>query len=372
MGQATRWIVALIAIGGGAAVGLGFAGPVIDTITGGGEAVSEERAPEAAPMAVAMQAVEERTFADRFQAVGTTEALRSVDIRPLSAGLVTEFDIPSGERVEAGFGLVQLDDRAERAALTQAEARLGEARSALERAQQLAAQDVATDASLESTQAAVQLAEGEFDAARNAVDDRLIRTPFAGTLGIHEIDLGQRLETTDVVVTLDDLSAVEITFNLPEALLSRVRPGLQITARGADGQAVEGAVETVGTRIDEAGRFFAVRGRFENIEEAGLATGMFMTVELVLEERRGPGVPETAIVSEGDRSVVFVAVDGKASEREVEIGLIDAEFVEVREGLEVGETIVTSGLQSLEDGDPVTAEADADEGTPVAEAEPVG
>lgn len=350
--------LAAIGIGGGAALTLG--GPLLDRVAGsqedgGGETDTEDAAPLRSATA------EEREVVDRFPAVGTTRAVRSVELTPRAAGVVTGLDIPSGMRVEAGYGLVQLDDRAERAVLRQVEARLADARSAVDRARRLAERDVTADVTLDTAEASLALVEAELDAARVAVEDRRIVAPFAGTIGLSDIELGQRLETTDIVVSLDDLSEAEIVFTLPETLYGRVRNGQPLRATAGTGdRTFEGKVEIVGTRIDPVARFFEVRGRFPN-EDGALATGMFLNVELALESRRSVTVPEIAVVNRGTEAFVFVAQDGIAAERPVQVGLYVDGAVEIVEGLEAGEIVLTSGLQSVRDEDPVALVEEAGE-----------
>lgn len=343
-------VLVAVGIGGGAALTLG--GPLLDRL-GGSVQEEEDGETGAEPTKLRSAEAREAEVVDRFPAVGTTRAVRSVELTPRAAGVVADLDIPSGTRVAAGYGLVQLDDRAERAVLRQVEARLGDARSAVERARRLAERDVTADVTLETAEATLALVEAELDAARVAVEDRVIVAPFEGTLGISDIELGQRLETTDVVASLDDLSAVEIVFTVPEMLFGSVERGQSIRATGAGGdRSFEGEVEIVGTRIDPVARFFEVRGRFPN-DDGALATGMFMNVELALEERRSVTVPEVAVVNVGTQVFVFVAEDGVAREREVRVGLHVDGDVEILEGVEAGEIVLTSGLQSLRDGDSV-------------------
>lgn len=352
--------VLAVALGIGAA--LGFGGPMIDRIMGA-DTEDDDGGPEAQIVRTAL--VEETEIVEQFSAVGNTRAIRSVDILARTAGVVTSFDIPGGERVEAGYSLVQLDDRAERAALRQVEARLGDAQATATRTRELSDRNVAADASLDTALADLDLALAEVDAARIEVDDRQITAPFAGTVGLTDIEIGQRLEPTDVITTLDDLSQVEIVFNLPESLFQQVEAGQMLQATGAGSDDVfTGELSIVGTRIDQAARFFEVRGVFDN-PEGRLTTGMLMNVDLTLETRNSVAVPELAIVNIGDEAIVFVPEDGQARERPVRTGLLQDGAVEILEGLEAGETVITTGLQAIEDGDPVTLEEEApEEGAP--------
>lgn len=342
--------IAAVALGIGAA--LGFGGPLIDRLRAEEEGAPRERPAQSVQIATAA----ETEIFDTFSAVANTRAIRSVEIFALGGGIVTALDIPTGTRVEAGYPLLQLDDRAERAALRQVEARLGEAEATAARTRELSERNVAADASVETAEAALALVEAELEAARLAVEDRRVAAPFAGTLGLTDIQVGQRIETTDVITTIDDLSQIEVIFNLPEYLFPQVAVGQPLRAVAAGGaQVFEGEVAQVGTRIDPAARFFELRGRFDN-PDGTLTTGMLVNVDLTLETRVAVAVPEIAIVNIGPDTVVFVLENGEAREVAVETGLLQEGLVEVRDGLTPGAQVIVSGLQSVEDGDPVEVE----------------
>ncbi len=189
--------------------------------------------------------------------------------------------------------------------------------------------------------------------------------PFSGTTGLVEIDIGQRVGTDTVVTSLDDLSSVEVTFSVPEIFFPQVERGLSVLARSRafGDRTFEGQVSEIDARISERSRAFRVRATIPNADRA-LRTGMFMSIELVLEERDAITVPEEAVISEGDRSYVFtVSDDDTVKKREVSTGIWRDGRVEVLNGIDDGASIVTSGLQGLADGAAVrfkeAADADA-------------
>ncbi|KQT88173.1 efflux RND transporter periplasmic adaptor subunit [Aurantimonas sp. Leaf443] len=285
------------------------------------------------------------------EAIGSTKAIQSIDVQPMADGRVVAVNIEEGSDVRAGTVLVQLDDRAERAALKEADASLAEVRSAYQRSLSLAERNVQSDAALESTRAQVLRAEAVREQAANAVADRQAIAAFDGRVGLSEVDVGQRVTTASILTTLDDLSRIEVTFSLPEAYLAQVRPGQVVVARSDafPDRPFEGKVETIDTRVDAASRAFAVRATIPNADRS-LVTGMFLQIALVIEERQSVTVPEVAVVNEGDRTHVFAATADKAERREVRIGLRRDGRVEILEGLDEGVPVVVSGLQGVEDG----------------------
>lgn len=354
-------IGAALVIGAGAG-GLYGSGFLLDRF--GPKEPERQRGPQVARVETAPAAV--RPVRRTAEAVGSTEAVQSIDVQPMSAGRVVSVNIREGAEVEAGDVLVQLDDRAEQAALREADATLAEVRSNGERARLLAQQNVQSSAALEAVEALILRAEAVRAQALNAVEDRQVVAAFAGRIGLADVDIGQMVTTTSVLTALDDLQSVDVTFSLPESYLAEVRVGqaIEATSSAYPDRQFAGTVSAIGTRIDALSRSFAVRASIPN-EDRSLATGMFMGVAIVLEERQSIGVPEVAVINEGEKAYVFVADGETARRRDVETGLRQGESVEVLGGLDENQLVIVSGIQSLSDGerieianaDPTPAEA---------------
>lgn len=298
----------------------------------------------------------------RVEAVGSTNALRAVDIVPLASGRIVELTFEPGQRVEAGAVLARLDDDIQRANLAEAEAGLTEARQALERGRTLRQRNTVAEASVETLIAREATAQAALDRARRQLTDREIAAPFEGIVGLKRVEVGGRVEDGTVITTLDDLSEVELEFALPETLYGQVRHGLTVFATSAafSGRDFEGRVSNIDSRIDRTSRAFRVRARLPNPDLA-LPAGMFMLLSVVIDEREAVKVPEEAIVAEGDRTFVFVAENGRAVRRDVRLGQREVGSVEIVEGVSEGERVVTQGTMRLRDGAPIHAVGEAAE-----------
>lgn len=308
-------------------------------------------------VAVRTDLARQTDFADRIRAVGTTRALRSVEIFPMASGRVEEVVFAAGQHVEAGDLLLRLDDGAERAALDSARATLAEASAALDRARRLVNSNVASDASQEATRAMMLRAEAEVAQAEVALAHRIVRAPFAGIVGRTDLEVGSRAESATPIVWLDDLSEVEIAFTVPERHRAsmRVDQPAQAATDAFPGRVFEGRVSEIATRVEEATRSVTVRARLPNDDEA-LVTGMFMNVTLFLNERSAPAVPEAALSVEGLHAFVHVVADGAVERREVRTGASADGRVEIAEGLSAGEAVAVSNLHRLSDGAAVEVE----------------
>lgn len=309
------------------------------------------------------------TFREMVEAVGTTRAKQSIDLVPLAAGRVERITFQGGEHVDAGQLLVQIDDRSQKVMLKEAEASLVEARSAFERIQDLRERKVSSEAALEQARAAFLRAEAIRDRAQHELADRAVKAPFAGTIGLRKVEEGSRIDTGTVITSLDDLAEVEVEFSVPELYFPRVSLNQPVAVRSDafPDRTFEGRITAIDSRVSASSRAFKVRATIPN-RDMTLRTGMFVGLELVLDERRAPAVPEEAIVSEGDKTFIYSVADGRAQRVAVKLGLRNGGLVEVREGLDAARSVIVSGLQNLEDGMAVKAtktqgEAKPKEGT---------
>lgn len=312
--------------------------------------------PAAAP-AVPVELAEVRTgtVETHVEAVGTLRARQSIRVVANASGRVAEILFEPGRRVAEGDVLVRLDRAIEQAALAEARATLENARSQYERGRQLAANRTVSEARLDELAAAYAEAQARVAAAEQRLREREIRAPFAGVVGLREVDLGARVTDETVITTLDDLSAVELDFSVPEVFFERIRRGqpVQATAAAFSGRVFEGKVTAIDTRIDPVARAFRVRAEFPN-PDAALPPGLFMVARVTLETRPDALlVPEQAVILEGRSSYVFRVRDGVAERIEVRLGQRRVGEVEVLEGLAAGDRVVVGGLQRLRDGVPV-------------------
>lgn len=306
------------------------------------------------PVPVETARAEPRILEQSVEAVGTTRAAQSVEIVPETDGRVVALDLAPGRRVEAGAVLVRLDDTIERADLAEAEARLDEQQKELQRMQQLRRTNAVAQATLEETTARLAEAEAQLDRARQRLANRTITAPFAGIVGLSEIDLGARVSEGDAITRLDDLTEVEIEFALPETLFARIRKGLPVTAQSAayPGRTFEGEITAMDTRIDPVSRAFRTRAVLPNPDSL-LPAGMFMSLRLTLSRSQSLTVPEEAIVFQAAETYVFVVRDGTVVRVPVETGQRRDGLVAIEKGLDRGEEVVVRGLQRVRDGSQV-------------------
>jgi membrane fusion protein (multidrug efflux system) len=309
------------------------------------------------------------TMEETVRGIGTLRAAETVEIKPETDGLIAAIHVEEGARVERKQLLVSIDDQklrhelaAGRAALKAARVRLADAERLFRRMQDLVERGAANQDELDDTETAYLAAQAEFarqeaqvDLIQARLDDTRLVAPFAGIISERTVDVGDFVKAGDYLATLYRISQMEIAFTLPERFIGRVQPGQTVAvsvAAYAD-RAFAGKVYFVSPQVDESTRDFLVKATLEN-PEGLLKPGTFgsASVTVAVHEQR-PVIPEEALVATREGYIAFAVEEQVARRREVTIGLREAGVVEVRAGLEAGETVVRAGQMSLSDGTPV-------------------
>ncbi len=297
-----------------------------------------------------------------YELVGTGRALRSVMLRSKGAGLVASAWFSAGAEFATGDLLMQLDDHDQRNALALADARLAEAQRVLERQEKLIATGASTSARVDEARTAAEIATLEAEAARRALDDRTMRAPFDGVTGLAQVDAGDRVESDAPIASFDDNSAVLVEFELPESLLSRISPGLGVSASTPawPERRFIGEVSAIDTRVDPASRTARVRILLPN-DQGLLRPGGSFTVRLELPGETYPTVPELALQFSRGGLRVWRIIGDEVEPVDLRMVRRRAESVLVEGGLAPGDTIVIEGTQRLSAGRKVRIVARADQ-----------
>ena len=300
-------------------------------------------------------AVHKEVFADRLEAIGTLTANESVTITAKTQGVIRSIDFDDGQTFKRGDQIAAIDAGEQDAALNVELANLEQQKKDLARTQQLVEDKHVSQATLDEKVALLKRAEANVAAARVRSGDRRITAPFSGIVGTRRISMGALVSPGAVITTLDDISEVKLDFSIPETFLASLKPGLEIEAEASayPKEVFKGRVVAVDSRVDPVTRSVSVRATITN-DDLRLRPGMLMVVELIKDQRESVIVPEIALLPENDIQYVYtVSPDNIVTRLKVVIGRRRAGSVEILEGLQVGDIVVTEGLQDLRSGSKV-------------------
>lgn len=308
-------------------------------------------------------AAEVRSLKDdlSFSVIGTGFALRSVTLRAPASGEIVDLAIGPGARFETGDVLLQLRDTDERLALALAEARLERATSERNRYRALQDTGTAATARFEEAETDYKVARIAVEQARADLEDRALRAPFDGVSGLASVEVGDRIVVDDAVSSYDDRSRILVEFDLPEALLSRVRIGLNISAQtpAVEGRSFDGEVVAIDSRVEAATRTARVRAAIDNAADL-LRPGASFSVRLDLPGKSYPAVPELALQFSRGALQVWRVSDGTAEAVPVKLVRRRDGQVIVDGALAEGDRIIVEGTQRLRPGITVNVLNDPD------------
>ena len=308
------------------------------------------------------------------EAVGTSRALRSVDVYPATSGEVIAVDFEPGQLVSAGDKLVELDRREQELAVELATLQLADARRLLDRYERSAESGAVVQTVLDEARTAVELARVELERARIALDDRTVRAAFDGFVGTTEVDRGDRIDTGTMITTLDDRSSLLVSFEVPETLIGELVVGedVKLETWNSGAPVVKGEIVDIGSRIDPQTRTFIARVRVPN-EADRLRPGMSFRVAADIEGELYPAVAETGVQWGADGAYVWSVNDGAASRVEVQVVQRREGRVLVNGDFGDSEIVVVEGIQRMQEGIRITYESPrvADSEGPSVVAEPM-
>jgi membrane fusion protein, multidrug efflux system len=315
-----------------------------------------------APQAVSTIAAGNSPWQAQLQSTGSLRAVRGADLSAQAAGVVDQISFDSGNEVPAGKLLLRLKPNDDYAKLQQLQAAAELADQTYKRDQEQLSAQAISQAVVDTDTSNQKSAHAQVVAQQALIEEKIVKAPFAGTLGIRLIDVGQFLTAGTAIVTLQALDPMLLDFYVPQQAFSQLKIGQAVEAAvdTYPGASFKGVVESINSKVDVASRNVQVRAAFRN-EDKRLLPGMFATVHI---DSGGPKtyitLPQAAITYNPYGDTVFVVeqsgpdAQGKAhsvvQQRFVKLGATRGDQIAVLEGIKEGEVVVTAGQMKLRNG----------------------
>jgi membrane fusion protein (multidrug efflux system) len=297
-------------------------------------------------------------------AVGSLTAVQGVTVAAEVSGKVVQIAFDSGQKVRKGDLLVRQDTTTEEAQLPGALAQKKLTETVLTRDAKMLADQIISQADYDASVANRDQAIAQADAIRAAIGKKTIRAPFAGRVGIRQVNLGQILREGDPVVTLQSLDPIFVNFALPQQHVAQLSPGLtvRVTGDALPGRSVTGRITAMNPLVDPQTRNIQLQATVANGSEK-LRPGMFVNVAVRLPGRQKVlAIPATSVLYAPYGDSVFVVIDKKNGKGKVlhqqfvRLGEKRGDFISVTDGLAEGETVVTTGAFKLRNGQEVVVD----------------
>lgn len=320
--------------------------------------VQADEKPKAPATPVIVVEVEMKDFADEIEALGTLKSRESVDLASAVTEIVTVVNFEDNQRVKKGDILLEMDSSEEKAELAEQESSRVEAQRQVNRLSPLVKKGAASASILDENRRDLQGAQARIRAIQSRINQRIVKAPFDGVVGLRNISVGALAQPNSIITTIDDDSVMKLDFSVPEIFLAALKKGVVIEAEteAYPDKVFKGEIANVDSRIDPITRSIEARAIIPNDEKL-LKPGLLMQVELQKNPRKVLLIPEEAITSVAKETFVFVVTekDGKttAEKREVKIGARQFGEAEIIDGLKEGEQIVTQGTLRVKEGAPL-------------------
>ncbi|MCX7876458.1 MAG: efflux RND transporter periplasmic adaptor subunit [Melioribacteraceae bacterium] len=303
---------------------------------------------------VTVEKVQKKNLETKLTLTGTIYANNDVNILSETSGKVIAVYAKVGDYKQANSVIVQVDDELRKAALMSAEANFEKAKKDFERFQKLYSEKSITEGQLDQAKVGLAMAETQYIVAKRQFEDTKIKTPISGYITARNVDVGTMLQGAPqptFVANVVDLSRVKVKINFSEidAATFKVGDQVKVTTDVYPNVVFNGRIESISNKADEAHTYpteISIVNQSKNL----LRAGMFARVELNSTKNRDVIViPREALVGSVKNPQVYVVENNIAKLKNIVIGSESGIYVQVINGLNVGDIIVVNGQNNLED-----------------------
>lgn len=303
------------------------------------------------PLLVDVFVIKADTLDNKIFTTGTLIPNEEVELSAESPGIIQELYLNEGATVRENELLVKINDRDLQAQLTRAEFRLKLAEERERRQEQLLSKGGISQEEYDATLNEVNVLRAEVSLIKAQIEKTEVRAPFSGILGLKYVSDGSYISPITRIATLQDIDPIKLDFSVPERYAAQVNIGSKITfsVQGID-EELSATVYAKEPRINTETRTLQVRARSENSNGA-LLPGAFADLELTLDTINGALlVPTVSLVPELQGQKVFLLKNGVVQPQSVETGIRTDRKIQITNGVQAGDTVLTTGLLQVRPG----------------------
>lgn len=334
-----------------AILGLLFLTNAAQTNAPAGQALTAPKAAEAGPVRVRTHTVRAEAFTETLDYAGTSEASRQVAVVSETQGRIVQLLVQKGQAVREGQPLAVVESQLRELSVKTARVQLAQARRSAERLRALHAEGNASVADLESAELALSGAEATLEQAERALQDATVRAPMSGIFYEKTVERGSQLAPGTELGKIADVAALKVVVRVPEGEVFRLKPGqtASLVPDALPDQPRTGRVTFIGT-VADASRTFPVEIALTNGGPTPLKVGQSVRAAFRFAQPTLLSLPRAALIGSVQQPDVYVVRDSTVTRRRLTLGRAFGETLEVKRGLQPGETVVTAGQRSLFEG----------------------
>ena len=292
-----------------------------------------------------------RELTDAITISGTLLPEEETNLAFETSGKITEIYFKEGQRVSKGQLLAKLNDATLQANLKRLKAQQQLTEDRLRRQRVLLEKEAVSREAFQEAEVALMTLMAEIEHVEAQIKQTELRAPFDGTLGLRQVSVGEFVNTSQAVTNITAVNRLKIEFAIPERYANQLGAGKKLTFT-CEGDNLKRSAEVYATdsHVDTDTRTLKVRAIYEN-PSGTLVPGRYVQVTLTAQHfAETLAVPSEAIISEMGIDKVFLYDNGVARPVQIQKGLRTASDVQVLSGIEVGDTVITSGTMQLRTG----------------------
>lgn len=304
--------------------------------------------PRQGPVSVDAFVVKKSSISEDVQIPGSLMPFEETQIRAEVGGRIVELNIREGTRVEKGTLLVKLFDGDLQAQLRKLKVQLKIAAKTEERNRELLAINGISQQEYDLSTLGVENLRADIETTQIAISKTAIRAPYTGKVGLRNISLGSYISPSDIICTIRQVDKLKLEFSVPEKYAREIGQGYEIRFKVDGGQADHTAVVmATESSVDQNTRTLKVRAVVDG-DNKELVPGIFAKVNLQLgQDSSALLVPSQAVLPTARNKQVIVLRKDSASFTVVETGIRDSAYVQILNGLQEGDTVITTGLMAI-------------------------
>ena len=304
--------------------------------------------PRQGPVSVDAFVVKRSSVSEDVQIPGSLLPFEETQIQAEVGGRIVHLNVKEGSLVQEETLLVKLFDEDLQAQLKKLQVQLKIAEKTEERNKELLAISGISQQEYDLSSLNVENLRADIESTRIAIAKTAIRAPYTGKVGLRNISLGSYISPSDVITTIRQVDKLKLEFSIPEKYAPEMGPGYVVTFRvdggEKDHQAVVMATES---SVDQSTRTLKVRA-LVNTHHKELVPGIFARVNLQLgKDANALLIPTQAIIPTARNKQVILLRKDSALFTVVETGIRDSAFVQILQGLQAGDTVITTGLMAI-------------------------
>jgi membrane fusion protein (multidrug efflux system) len=292
---------------------------------------------------------------DEISVSGSLQAFETVDLKNEVAGRVVSINLPEGKFVKSGTLLVKLFDDDLQSTLKKLQSQLSIQQEIYKRQSELLKVNGISQNDYEMTGLQLNSLKADIEVEKTLIRKTEVRAPFDGVIGLRNVSIGAIVTPSTLLATIRTANKLKLDFFVPEKYSSELKAGMKVKFTMSNGTKLyDATVFATEEGIDDATRNLKVRAMV-NSQSKDLISGGFANIQLRLNQKADAIlIPTQAIIPQEENKIVIVANHGKAKFILVKTGIRKASAIEITDGIQAGDTIVTSGLMFIKEGSKLT------------------